>query len=73
MAPPIRLTPRQEEVRRLLDAHLTQGEVASQLGISVRTVEDHVAELRRKTGSSTTRQALSRARVRASGPRSDTP
>jgi DNA-binding CsgD family transcriptional regulator len=64
------LTPREREVARLLDDHLTQAEVAAKLGISVRTVEHHAASLRQKTGSPTTRQAISRTRTRGHGPRS---
>lgn len=47
------------------DEGLTQKEVADRLGISVRTVEDHVEQLRIRTNARSTVSALSRARARA--------
>jgi DNA-binding CsgD family transcriptional regulator len=66
----VTLSPRQAQIVRLLDRGMTQAEIAEVLGIHRRSVEDHVAKLRKKTGSTTTRQALSRVRPRALGPRS---
>lgn len=69
MAEPVSLTPRQAQVARLLDAGLTQAQVAERLGITTRTVEEHAARLRAKTQATSTRQAVSRTRTRALGPR----
>lgn len=69
----VTLTPRQFEIAKLLSRGLTYKEVGERLGISTRTVEQHVAELRKRTGSRTTVAAVSRARARApSAPRSAT-
>lgn len=64
MAAPVSLSPRQEQVARLLDSGLTQSEVAKRLEISLRTVWHHTAEIRRKSGAPTTAAALSRVRAR---------
>ena len=42
------ISPREQEVLRLLGDHLTHEQIARRLVISVRTVESHVAALRRK-------------------------
>jgi predicted ATPase/DNA-binding CsgD family transcriptional regulator len=42
------VTPREREVLTLLGAHLTHEQIGQRLFISVRTVESHVASLRRK-------------------------
>src|ERR1700754_1314150 len=42
------VTPREAEVLALLGEHLTHAEIAGRLVLSVRTVESHVASLRRK-------------------------
>jgi DNA-binding NarL/FixJ family response regulator len=58
---PAGLTERQLEVLRLLAAGLTNGEIAAQLVLSVRTVDRHVAEILAKLGVSSRRQATARA------------
>ena len=45
------LTARQAEVLRLAAGGLSGKQIAHQLGISVRTVEDHFSALRRRTGA----------------------
>ena len=65
----VTLTPRQFEIAKLLSEGLTQVEAAAKLGLSVRTVEVHVAQIRRRTDSTTTAQAVSRARPRGLGAR----
>lgn len=62
------LTPRQFQVAKLVSRGLTLNEVALALGISRRTVDHHAEALRRRTGSSSTRKAASRARARALPP-----
>lgn len=52
------LSPRQQQVARLLRKGYTQGAVAVRLGISLRTVEVHAAAIREKAGAATTLQAL---------------
>jgi predicted ATPase/DNA-binding CsgD family transcriptional regulator len=47
---PERVSPREREVLELLGDHLTHEEIGQRLFISVRTVESHVASLRRKLG-----------------------
>jgi DNA-binding CsgD family transcriptional regulator len=69
MTESLSLTPREQEIADLLADYMSQAEVAKHLEISLRTVEEHAASLRRKTGSKTTRQAVSRARRRGRGPR----
>ena len=46
--PDARLSTRETEVLDLLGENLTHAEIAQQLFISVRTVETHVASIRRK-------------------------
>jgi DNA-binding CsgD family transcriptional regulator/tetratricopeptide (TPR) repeat protein len=58
---PAGLTERQLEVLRLLAAGLTNGEIAAQLVLSVRTVDRHVAEILAKLGVTSRRQATARA------------
>jgi two-component system, chemotaxis family, CheB/CheR fusion protein len=45
------LTSRQVEILRLAAAGLCGKQIARLLGISIRTVEDHFAAMRRRTGS----------------------
>ena len=49
------------EVLRLLAAGLTNGEIATQLVLSVRTVDRHVAEILAKLGVTSRRHATARA------------
>jgi DNA-binding CsgD family transcriptional regulator len=58
---PAGLTDRQLEVLRLLAQGLTNGEIATQLVLSVRTVDRHVAEILAKLGVTSRRQAAARA------------
>jgi DNA-binding NarL/FixJ family response regulator len=58
---PAGLTDRQLEVLRLLARGLTNGEIATQLVLSVRTVDRHVAEILAKLGAASRRQAAARA------------
>jgi ATP/maltotriose-dependent transcriptional regulator MalT len=58
---PAGLTERQLEVLRLLAAGLTNSEIATQLVLSVRTVDRHVAEILAKLGVTSRRQARIRA------------
>ena len=56
------LTPREAEVLRLLSAGFSNKEVASRLGVSVRTVETHRLNLRRKTRTGRLRDLVQLAR-----------
>jgi DNA-binding NarL/FixJ family response regulator len=58
---PAGLTDRQLEVLRLLAQGLTNGEIATQLVVSVRTVDRHVAEILAKLAVTSRRQAAARA------------
>lgn len=58
---PAGLTDRQLEVLRLLARGLTNGEIATQLVLSVRTVDRHVAEILAKLGVTSRRQVAARA------------
>ena len=58
---PAGLTDRQLEVLMLLAQGLTNGEIATQLVLSVRTVERHVAEILAKLGVTSRRAAAARA------------
>ncbi|HEX3454854.1 MAG TPA: LuxR C-terminal-related transcriptional regulator [Gaiellaceae bacterium] len=49
-AEPVMLTGREEDVLRLLALGYTNREIASELRLSVRTVEFHRASMRRKLG-----------------------
>jgi RNA polymerase sigma factor (sigma-70 family) len=42
------LTPKEQQVLRLLSEGLSISEIAAQLGISTSTVRDHISHLRRK-------------------------
>jgi len=58
---PAGLTDRQLEVLRLLAGGLTNGEIATELVLSVRTVDRHVAEILAKLGVTSRRQAAAQA------------
>jgi DNA-binding CsgD family transcriptional regulator len=58
---PAGMTERQLEVLRLLARGLTNSEIASQLVLSVRTVDRHVAEILAKLGVTSRRQAAAQA------------
>lgn len=55
------LSPREEEVFRLLGTGLPNREVARALGISVKTVESHLEGLKEKLGCRTTAELRARA------------
>jgi DNA-binding NarL/FixJ family response regulator len=55
------LTPRENEVLRLLAAGLSDREVAARLVISPKAVEKHVGAVRRKTGTTSRTAAVVRA------------
>lgn len=55
------LSPREEEVFRLLGTGLPNREVARELGISVKTVESHLEGLKAKLGCRTTAELRARA------------
>lgn len=63
---PAGLTERQLEVLQVLADGLTNGEIASQLVLSVRTVDRHVAEILAKLGVASRRQAEPRRKPWAS-------
>src|SRR5690242_2980191 len=52
------VTGREAEVLALLGEHLSHAEIAGRLFISIRTVESHVASLRRKLGAGTHRELV---------------
>src|SRR5690242_5192880 len=58
---PAGLTARQVDVLRLLGKGYTNAEIASQLVVSVRTVDSHVAAVLAKLGATTRREAAARA------------
>jgi DNA-binding CsgD family transcriptional regulator len=58
---PAGLTGRQLEVLRLLEQSLTNAEIADQLVLSVRTVDNHVAAVLAKLGARSRREAAIRA------------
>ncbi len=58
---PDRLTGREAEVRRLLEQGLADKQIASRLGISVKTVEKHVSAILRKGGVRSRTELLARA------------
>ena len=60
-ANPAGLTARQVDVLRLLGQGFTNAEIASQLVVSVRTVESHVAAVLDKLGAASRREAATRA------------
>ncbi|OYC98694.1 hypothetical protein CI089_05640 [Microbacterium sp. Yaish 1] len=47
------LTPREREIVQLIAADMSNGDIAAKLVLSVRTVENHIRNIRRKTGAST--------------------
>jgi len=55
------VTPRELEILRHLSRGLTMGQVSNRLGVSIRTVETHVAKLYRKLGASNRVQAIAKA------------
>jgi DNA-binding NarL/FixJ family response regulator len=57
------LTERQLEVVRLLADGLSNAEIAGQLVLSVRTVDNHVAAVLDKLGTRTRREAVTKARA----------
>jgi signal transduction histidine kinase/DNA-binding NarL/FixJ family response regulator len=59
------LTEREREVLVLLERGAPDREIASALGISVKTVEKHVGSILRKTGAHNRTQAVARAREHA--------
>jgi two-component system, NarL family, response regulator NreC len=60
--PPDDLSPRELEVLRLIGLGHTNGEVASALYLSVRTVESHRAHIQQKTGRTTRAELVGYAR-----------
>jgi DNA-binding CsgD family transcriptional regulator len=56
------LTPRERDVLALLHQHLQDREIAGVLGIGVRTVEQHVANILAKLGAADRHQAVTLAR-----------
>ncbi|MCW3491887.1 ATP-binding protein [Microbacterium sp. SSM24] len=56
------LTPRERAVLAAVERRLTNPEIASELFISVRTVESHIASLRRKLGADTRGDLIAAAR-----------
>ena len=52
------MSDRESEVLGLLGEHLNHAEIAARLFISVRTVESHVASLRRKLNAGTHRELV---------------
>ncbi|MBD8024808.1 ATP-binding protein [Microbacterium gallinarum] len=60
LGPP--LTPRESAVLAAVERRLTNPEIASELFISVRTVESHIASLRRKLGAESRADLVSAAR-----------
>jgi predicted ATPase/DNA-binding CsgD family transcriptional regulator len=61
---PEELSPREVEVLAAIGRRLTNAEIASELFISVRTVESHVASLRRKLGVDSRSRLIAIARSR---------
>ncbi len=59
--PPVRLSPREEEVFRLLATGIPNRSIACELGISVKTVESHLEGLKAKLGCQTTAELRARA------------
>ena len=57
----IALTPREEEILRLLCARQTNAEIAAELFLSIRTVESHVRNLLGKLGAENRREAAATA------------
>jgi DNA-binding NarL/FixJ family response regulator len=59
-----RLTTREAEILRLIDAGLSNKEIAQRLGIGLSTVKNHVHNILHKTQASRRAQAAARARER---------
>ncbi|KRE28918.1 LuxR C-terminal-related transcriptional regulator [Agromyces sp. Soil535] len=59
-----RLTPRESAVLAAVERRLTNPEIASELFISVRTVESHIASLKRKLGAETRSELMAAAAER---------
>jgi DNA-binding CsgD family transcriptional regulator len=51
LIPSVRFTSRETEIMQLIAAGKPNGEIAASLFISVRTVESHINNIRRKTGA----------------------
>lgn len=58
------LTPRESAVLAAVERRLSNPEIATELFISVRTVESHIASLKRKLGADTRAELMSAARER---------
>jgi DNA-binding CsgD family transcriptional regulator len=58
MQKPVHLTPREKEVLVYLKKALSDKEIAVELGMNVRAVKHHVAQLRKKFGFHSRRQFL---------------
>lgn len=56
------LSPRQEQIARLIDDGKTQAQIAEILQIHRRTLDGHLAKIRTKTNAKSTREAISRLR-----------
>jgi LuxR family maltose regulon positive regulatory protein len=68
-APPAEpLTPREQEVLRLLVAGASNSEIAGELVISLATVKKHVSNILGKLGVANRVQAIARARTLLEGP-----
>ncbi|KQT89992.1 hypothetical protein ASG60_10125 [Methylobacterium sp. Leaf469] len=72
MAPTDGLTPREAEILRFLSAGFSNKEVARRLGLSVRTVETHRLNLRRKTQTGRLKDLVALARQLGLAPVTDT-
>ena len=58
------LTPRQQEILRLLDAGLSPQRIAGGLGVSLPTVRNHISALLRRLGCHSQLEAVATARRR---------
>lgn len=58
---PVRLTARQCQVLRLAASGMSDKQIATRLGLSIRTVQDRFAELRQRTGTRTRGELLAYA------------
>ena len=56
------LTPRESAVLAAIERRLSNPEIATELFISVRTVESHIASLKRKLGADTRTELIGAAR-----------
>ena len=56
------LTAREEEVLRLMASGCRNGEIADQLGVSIKTVEFHISHVLEKIGARSRIEAVTRAR-----------